>query len=163
MAIALCQERHNLRFLIVGDGELRAELEQQAGAGGLGDRIVFAGARTDIPDVLDAMDIFVMPSLWEGGPITVLEAMAMARPVVATRVGMVPEVIRDGETGLIVEPGDTAALTKAARCLLDAPNEARSMGRKARETVETGFSPDVMVDRVVAIYRSVTAHSKLER
>jgi glycosyltransferase involved in cell wall biosynthesis len=157
MAIALSRERPDLRFLVVGDGELRAELERQAAAGGLGDRVAFTGTRRDIPDVLAAMDVFVMPSLWEGGPISVLEAMAMARPVVATRVGMVPEVLTDGENGIIVPPGDTAALINAVRRLVDVRDFARSMGLRARETVLAGFSPDVMVGRVDLLYRSVMA------
>jgi glycosyltransferase involved in cell wall biosynthesis len=160
MAIALCRERPELRFLVVGDGELKAELEQQAAVGGLSERIVFAGSRTDIPDVLAAMDVFVMPSLWEGGPITVLEAMAMARPVVATRVGMVPEVLIDGENGFIVQPGDTDALINTVRRLLDAPDVARSVGGKARETILAGFSRELMVDRVDAIYGSVQERRK---
>jgi glycosyltransferase involved in cell wall biosynthesis len=98
------------------------------------------------------MDVFVMPSLWEGGPITVLEAMAMARRVVATCVGMVPEVIVPGEDGLVVSPGSAAELAEAVRQLIEAPEAAAAMGERARETALAGFSPDVMIGRVSAIY-----------
>jgi glycosyltransferase involved in cell wall biosynthesis len=156
MASALSRERADLRFLIAGDGELRPELESQAAAAGLGTHVAFAGARSDVPQVLAAMDIFVMPSRWEGGPITVLEAMAMARPVVATDVGMVADVIKDGEDGLIVPPGAPNALTAAARRLLEQPNAAGTMGWQARETVLRLFSREVMIERVAAVYDSIT-------
>jgi glycosyltransferase involved in cell wall biosynthesis len=155
MAHALSGERADLRFLIAGDGDLRLELESQAAAAGLGTRVAFVGARSDVHQVLAAMDIFVMPSRWEGGPITLLEAMAMARPVVATDVGMVPDVIKDGEDGLIVPPGAPNALTAAARRLLEQPDAAATMGRRARETVLRFFSREVMVERVAAVYASL--------
>jgi glycosyltransferase involved in cell wall biosynthesis len=98
------------------------------------------------------MDVFVMPSHWEGGPITVLEAMAMGRPVVATAVGMVPEVVCDGENGILVPPAQPEALTAAVRSLLEHPATATSLGRRARETALASFSRKAMVDRVAAVY-----------
>jgi glycosyltransferase involved in cell wall biosynthesis len=145
------------RFLIVGEGVLRPALEQRAEELGIRDRVTFAGWRTDVAAVLAGMDVFVMPSLFEGGPTTVLEAMAMARPVVATCVGMVPEVIEDGRSGLIVPPGDAEALTLAVdRLLADEPLR-REIGQRSRETAERDFSIDLMVDRYLALFAEALA------
>jgi len=144
------------RFVMVGDGPLRSELEAQAASLGILDRVVFTGARRDIPELLAAMDVFVMPSLYEGGPITVLEAMALAKPVVATPVGMVPEAITDGVSGLIVPPADSGALSRAVLSLLSDPELATRLGRNGRQVVTARFSPDALVDGVVDVYRSVT-------
>ena len=106
------------RFLIVGDGPLRVDLEAQAEHLGISGQTTFAGERNDIPRLLSALDVFVMPSLCEGGPYTLLEAMAMAIPCVTTAVGMVPETVVSGEHALVVPPGDVAALTRATSEIL---------------------------------------------
>lgn len=149
MAQALAAAHDEYHFIIVGEGPRRAGLESQS-AGLVG----FPGAppHAEVADWYAAMDIVVSPSLAEGGPVTVLEAMAMARPVVATHVGMVPEVIADGVNGRIVAPGDVAALARTVDDLRADPPAAREMGRRARETIEDGYSSDVMVERVAALY-----------
>ena len=155
MARLLASASPQVRFVVVGGGPLQAELEERAHALDLTSHIVFTGNRRDIPRLLAAMDVFVMPSLYEGGPITVLEAMAMAKPVVSTPVGMVPDVVEDGRNGLLVPTGDSAALARAVSRLLDDPALAAALGEQARVTVERQFSPDAMVDGVVSVYREV--------
>jgi glycosyltransferase involved in cell wall biosynthesis len=155
MAASVVARHPAARFLIVGDGELRPSLERQAADLGIGAQVVFAGARTDVPRLLAAMSIFVMPSLYEGGPYTVLEAMAMVKPVIATPVGLVPDVIRDHKTGLLVPVADSAALTRAALELLDDQVLADCLARRGREVVVAEFSLDAMIDGVTRIYREV--------
>ncbi|HEX2036295.1 MAG TPA: glycosyltransferase family 4 protein [Chloroflexota bacterium] len=143
------------RFLVVGDGVLRPGYERRAAELGIAERVIFAGWRQDVPQVLAAMDVFVMPSLFEGGPTSVLEAMAMAKPVVASRVGMVPEVIEDGVSGLIVPPGDATALTQSVTALLADETLRRRLGQRAREAAVRGFSIDTMVQRYLEVFAAV--------
>lgn len=132
--------RPSVRLAIVGDGEARATLEAQAHASGAGDRIVFAGARADVLPCLRAADLFVLASETEGLPGAVLEAMAAALPVVATRVGGTPEAVVDGETGILVPPHDPAAFASAIDCVLDSPDRGRALGQRARARVTERFS-----------------------
>ena len=143
------------RFVIVGDGPLRGDLEAQAASLGVANKVLFTGARRDIPELLSAMDIFVMPSLYEGGPITVLEAMAMGKPVVSTPVGMVPDAIENGVSGSLVPAAQSGPITQAVLGLLTHPDLAAQLGRQARAVVTERFSPDAMVDGVVAVYDEV--------
>jgi glycosyltransferase involved in cell wall biosynthesis len=151
-ASAVHRDFPDARFLIIGDGPLRGDLEAQARDLGVTEVTNFAGWRSDVPAMLAAMDVFVMPSLFEGGPTTVLEAMAMAKATVATCVGMVPEVIEDGVDGLIVPPGDVTAMSLAvARVLSDEALRAR-MGAAARSRAEAQFSIDTMVEQYIAVF-----------
>ncbi len=152
MAGLLAPRFPQARFLIVGDGPTRAALERQIAALGIADRVHITGWRTDIPDLLAAMDIFVMPALVEGGPTTVLEAMAMARPTVSTRAGMVPEIMEHGYSGLIVEPGSARALADAVAMLLTDEPLRRRLGENAREVAERRFSIETMVERYLALF-----------
>jgi glycosyltransferase involved in cell wall biosynthesis len=140
------------RFMVIGDGSLRQRLELQADKLGIGEQVNFAGWRSDVPQLMAAMDVFVMPSLFEGGPTTVLEAMAMGKPVVATRVGMVPEVVDDGRTGLVVDPGNARALADAVSLLLADDELRTSLGKRAREHAVHHFSIDLMVERYLAVF-----------
>jgi glycosyltransferase involved in cell wall biosynthesis len=105
------------------------------------------------------MDIFVMASTYEGGPTTVLEAMAMATPVVASCVGMVPEVIADGATGLIVPPGDSTMLAKAVTGLVGDDALRAQLGERARAHALTHFSIDLMVDRYLDVFAEALSTS----
>jgi glycosyltransferase involved in cell wall biosynthesis len=110
---------------------------------------VFAGFRPDVPALLCAADVLVLPSVFpEGSPVAVLEAMAMEVPVVATSVGGVPELVRDGETGLLVPPGDVAALAAAVVRLLSDRAGAVAMARRARQRVLERHTVTSMVDRL---------------
>jgi glycosyltransferase involved in cell wall biosynthesis len=143
------------RLVVVGDGILRAELEARSRTLGLGDRVVFTGAREDVATILAALDVVVVPSHTEGLSNALLEAMAMARPVVATAVGGNPDAVEAGVTGLLVPPRDPEALAAAVLRLLERPDEARRLGEAARRRVLADFSLDRMVAGYEALYRSL--------
>ena len=144
----------DLHVVIVGDGPEREYLAAASAAMPGGSRIHFMGSRSDVPDLLAASDLFVLPSLWEGLPIALLEAMASALPVVATDVSGSRDVVVDGESGLLVAPGDSRALAAAISRLLADSTWARAMGARARERVARHFSARMTAERHVAMYRA---------
>jgi glycosyltransferase involved in cell wall biosynthesis len=148
-----------LHCLVVGDGELRDELERDAAARGLSGVVHFTGARDNIRDYLDAMDVFVLSSVTEGLAMTLLEAMAAARPVVATRVGGNPEVVEDGVTGRLVAPSDPSALAGAIVSVLNQPDAARAMGDAGRVRAGRRFGLDAMVRQYQAVYEATAAEA----
>jgi glycosyltransferase involved in cell wall biosynthesis len=140
------------RLLVVGGGPAayRATLELEAERLGVAAMIIWAGQRTDVADIMKALDVFVLPSLEENFPLVVAEAMAAALPVVATAVGGIPECVSPGETGVLVPPADAVALADALIDLLrDAPLRLR-LGQAARQRVRQQFSPEVQVPRIEA-------------
>lgn len=147
-----------IRGFIVGDGPLREELERQACLLGVRESCAFLGVRQDIPEILAAVNVVTVPSLSEGFPYVVLEAMAMARPVVASRVSGLPEVIEDGVNGMLVPPRDPAALATAIKFLLTNPSEARRMGQQARALVQERFSLERMVKATQDLYAALLTH-----
>lgn len=142
-------------FVLAGDGPLRAELEARARKLGLADRCIFLGHRSDMLDLLAVSDLFVLPSLFEGLPISVLEAMAAQRPVVATSIGGTDEVVIHGVTGLLVPPRDPATLAAAIRRLRADPVLAERLAAAGRERVEREFSAVAMARNVMRIYDEV--------
>jgi len=142
-------------FVLAGDGPLRVQLERQAAELKIADRCVFLGQRADVADLLAVADLFVLPSLFEGLPVSVLEAMAAERPVVATSIGGTDEAIADEVTGLLVPPRDPAALAAAIRRLQGDPALARRLGSAGRERVEREFSSAVTAREVMRIYDEV--------
>jgi sugar transferase (PEP-CTERM/EpsH1 system associated) len=146
----LRQTHPRARLLVVGDGALRPDLERVASE--LGSNAIFAGTRTDVARLLSAMDIFVLPSLKEAMPIALLEAMAMRLPVIATTVGGVPEIVDDGKTGLLVPPGDEAALHRALYRLADDPALMSTLSRAGQAHVQANFTLDSMVAQVEHLY-----------
>lgn len=158
LLVAIAQVRAQvspIRLLLVGDGELRSELEAQARLLGLSDIVTFAGIRMDVPEILAALYVFAFPSLWEGLPLAVLEAMAAGLPVVATRVGGIPEVVEDGVTGLLVPPRAPEALAEAIIALLQDRERAGAMGQAGRARVERYFSVERMVQETEALYEEL--------
>jgi glycosyltransferase involved in cell wall biosynthesis len=147
--------RPRARLLVVGDGVLRPELEVLSRSLGLADRVVFTGAREDVAAILAALDVVVVPSHTEGLSNALLEAMAMARPVVATAVGGNPDAVEAGLTGLLVPPRDPEALAASMLRLLERPDEARRLGEAARRRVLAEFSLDRMVAGYEALYGSL--------
>lgn len=141
------------RLLVLGDGPLRASLEAQAAALGLGRRVWFPGHQADISRWLRAMDVFVLPSLAEGLPMSLLEAMAAGRPVVASRVGGIPEVVRDGVEGRLVPPGDVTALADACLAYLRDPSAREAVGACARARVAEAYTIEATGPRYVDLYR----------
>jgi glycosyltransferase involved in cell wall biosynthesis len=143
------------RFLFVGDGPLRGPLQDLSASLGMSHRIVFSGFQRDIKDILAAMDVFVIPSLREGFPMVTLEAMAMAKPIIATNIDGITEQISDGLDGFLVPPGDSAALTRAISAVLRDPLLGLKMGRRARLTVESKFPVEKMVAETERVYHSL--------
>ncbi len=143
------------RFVLAGDGPLRGELEAETTRLGIADRVLFLGRRDDVPELLAACDVFALPSLYEGSSLAVLEAMAAYRPVVTSAIGGSDELIADGESGLLVPPGDAGALAAALRRLLgDAELRAALVGR-ARQRVDAEFSRAAMGRRVERVYEEL--------
>jgi glycosyltransferase involved in cell wall biosynthesis len=164
-AAAAVARRHDCSFFAVG-GETtqqgaRARFERRVAEFDLQDRFHFLGAREDVADVLRSMDIVCLPSLAEGLPLAVLEAMATGLPVVATPVGGVPEAIVDGETGLLVPPEDSAALSYALDELIASPERMHAMGAAARLRAERRFSIRVFADSVQDVYESLRPAPRL--
>lgn len=149
-----------LQLIVVGDGVERGELERQVKSEGIEDSVVFAGNVTGAGPLLKAFDIFVMPSLMEAMPFALLEAMAGGVPCVATDVWGIPEVVRDGETGLLVPAGDTPALKRAILRLLADPGLRGRMGDASRAAAEARFSLESMVSNTVAVYERVTGGAR---
>jgi L-malate glycosyltransferase len=145
----------DLHFVLVGDGPLRARLEAMAGELRISHRVTFLGHRDDVYDLMRAMDIFVLPSLDEGIPMVLLEAMALAQPVVASRVGGIPEVVTDRVHGLLVSPGNPSELTEACKTFLDDPAFTRSCAQAGQLRVEREFSSTTMGARVASLYRDL--------
>ncbi|MEX2459639.1 MAG: glycosyltransferase [Actinomycetota bacterium] len=131
---AVLAERPGARLLLCGEGALRAELERRAAL--LGDRVAFLGVRRDARAIVARADAFVFPSLWEGQGNALLEAMAVGAPIVATRIPAVEETVRDGHDGVLVAPGDPAALSEGLLRLLRDPGEARRLGAAAAASAE---------------------------
>jgi glycosyltransferase involved in cell wall biosynthesis len=140
------------RFMLVGDGELRRPIESAIEAAGLGDRFVLIGSRADVSDVLPAFDVLVLPSLWEGLPYVLLEGLRAGRAVVATRTGGMADALRDGVNGLLVPPGDPAALAAAMLKLLENDTLRSMMGEHARETVASRYRMEDMMAALAALY-----------
>lgn len=152
-AFAALRERHpRLGLIIVGDGPLRGALEARAADLGVASQVTFTGARNDTPDLMKGFDVFVLPSVNEGVSNTILEAMATGLPVVATRVGGNPELVADGVTGRLYEPGNPAALQEALLPYLTDPALRGAHGAAARERVVQNFSLDSMVTRYLSLY-----------
>jgi glycosyltransferase involved in cell wall biosynthesis len=155
-AAALLRHVDSLRFLIAGDGDLLGELRERARAAGVSDRFVFAGHRTDVPDVLGAMDVFCLSSLYEGTPLALFEAMAAGKPIVSTAVDGCREVLTDGVTGLLVPPADPAALADALERVAGSPALRAELSRRAREESRK-YDVRACVDAMQAVYDDVLA------
>jgi len=147
----------DVRLVIVGEGELRQELEQQAARLGVRERVVFAGHRNDVLRFYAIFDVFVMSSVMEGVGGAMLEAMAMRCPVVTTAAGGMPEVVRDGVNGLLVPPANPQALAQAViRMFTDAELRQRCVAA-GRRTITEDFCTDRMVEKTLAAYRAALA------
>lgn len=142
----------DLHVLLAGDGELRAEIERLARSAGVSERVHFLGSRRDVPALLAASDSFVLPSLWEGLPIALVEAMASGLPIVATEVSGTSQVMVDGTTGWLVPPGDAAALVDAVSDLLAHPQRANRMAATARERVNRWFGARRQAEHLASLF-----------
>jgi len=155
-AALLARTRPELRFLVVGEGPRRPNIEARIAELGLRDRVVMTGHRTDVPRILAVSDICVLTSeSSEGVPQSVLQYQAMARPVAATAVGGIPEIIEAGRTGLLCPPNDPQALAAAMGRILDDPELARDLGRNARRMVEAKHSLEAMAEATLGFYGKI--------
>jgi glycosyltransferase involved in cell wall biosynthesis len=145
----------NISFLIVGDGILKQKLVGMTKEFNQERKIYFTGIRKDIPQLLSIIDIYVMPSLWEGLPLALLEAMAMKKPIVATRVGGIQDVVEDGKDALLVPPGDSNALAEKVIFLLKRPELCLTLGTNAREKVEKKYNAELMVKEYEETYGDI--------
>lgn len=146
-----------VHYLIVGSGDAAYEARLRATVEilGLESRVHFAGFQESVYPCLAAMDLYVHPALMEGFGIAVLEAMAMRKPVVATVTGGLPEIVQEGETGMLVPPGDADALAKAVSSLLQDPARCRQLGEAGRARVAAHFTVEAMMDQLVSGYESL--------
>jgi glycosyltransferase involved in cell wall biosynthesis/protein-tyrosine-phosphatase len=154
-AARIVQRYPDTRVVIAGTGPLQHDLRSLAGTLGLDQRVLFPGAIDQPYDLLSALDIFVLPSLHEGIPMALLEAMAMGKPVVATAVGGVPEVVTNGVDGLLVQARDDRALAEACLQLATDPKRAAVLGAAGRQTIGERFSHQPSGDRLLGIYSSI--------
>jgi glycosyltransferase involved in cell wall biosynthesis len=153
-AAILSRKMPKVRFLMVGDGPDREMLESFARQEGIDQRVIFAGYRKDVPLMLSLSNVFAIPSLFEGGPITLFEAMSMAIPVVGTPTGLMPDVIRDGENGFLAPVGNVEVLAAKIGDLLENPEKARNLGQRGWETSRAwGTAP--VIRRFSEIYEEV--------
>ena len=152
---AIRNQYPNICLWLVGDGPLRPEIERQVNRLKLENVVMILGQRSDIPEILADTDIFVLTSLWEGMPNAVLEAMAGQLPVVATRVGGIPEMIVDGESGYLVPPGDPTAIVDALASLLDDPKHRHEMGNAGYLRVRSYFNIDAKVREFENTYQAL--------
>jgi glycosyltransferase involved in cell wall biosynthesis len=152
--------RPDARFVLVGDGPDRARLEQLSEQLGIANHVHFAGHQADVAGWLQYSDVVVLPSWREGLPYVLLEALALARPVVATAVGGIPEVIGDGAHGRLVAPGNLGELAQAMLWMLDHPAEAAAMGEQGRRRVLAEFTAGCMARQTANVYRTALTQAR---
>lgn len=143
------------RWLFVGSGRADEGVRKQIQGSGLQEQVRMLGVRNDVPDLLNAADVFVLPSLWEGCPLSILEAMAAGLPVIASHVGGVPELVRQGESGLLAGPGKAADLARAMQALLDDAVLRSRMGRQGRVRALAEFGIEHQAARTRDLYNQV--------
>jgi glycosyltransferase involved in cell wall biosynthesis len=149
---ALLRARPNAFLALVGDGQLRGDIEARVDALGIRNRVAFLGLRTDLPDVYRDLDVLVLPSFSEATSMSILEGMASGLPVVATAVGGTPEILGHGDAGVLVPTDDAPALAAALERLVDLPAERSRLGSLARARAEANYSEERMLDAYEAAY-----------
>ena len=157
----LKRESTRVHLYLVGDGHLKATLVEKAKRLGINEVVTFCGFRSDAEALMKQFDIFCLPSLSEGLSSAIMAAMASQLPVVATTVGGIPELVADGETGLLVPAGDPVSLAKALRRLLENPGLRLRMGRAGRERIEKSFTVERKIAATEKSYRKLLAKSRI--
>lgn len=160
-AVASRSDLAGVHVVVVGDGERREELARLVATLGIDGRVRFLGARRDLGDMLNGIDVFAMPSLWEGLPLSLVLAMGAGLPVVTTRVAGIPEVVEDGVTGYLVEPGDAGQFGAALSRAFHERDAGAGIGQAAREFVLPRFGVDQYVRSVSALYNRFLAEKRL--
>lgn len=155
-AVAMVKRKHpDIKLLLVGEGILKGKMEEMCEALDLQENVMFLGDRSDVPDLLSRMDFFVLPSLWEGLPISLLEASASKLPVIATKVSGSEEVVIDGKTGILVPPGDPSALSLAITWMIENRKKAKAMGDEGRKRVKENFNIRTAVKTYEELYEYI--------
>lgn len=154
-AVEVTRARKNVKVVIVGDGPDAAALAELARRLGIESFVIFTGFREDIPVVLQALDVVVIPSFTEGLPLTLLEAMGAGKPVIASAVGGIPDVVRDGVNALLISPSDSGALARVLVSLIDDANRRSSLGENARATIEGKLTLTHMAAEYEKLFLSV--------
>lgn len=152
----------DIKLALVGAGPLEADLKARAVSLGLGDSVVWAGFRQDIPVVMNAIDVFVLTSLSEGFGLVLLEAMSASKPVISTNVSALPEIVVEGETGLMVPPENPGALASAMQVLVQDAGMRERFGKAGFERAVSNFSLDAMFRKTVKIYEQVLQQRKIQ-
>lgn len=148
------QSHPEIQLVYVGKGELEQELRAEAFRMGVSDRVTFLGWRDDIPEIMQVLDIFVLPSLNEGMGRVLVEAMAAGKPIVASNVGGIPDLVKDGQNGFLVKPGDVNGLSFAIEKLVDDKKMREELGKKGR-AMAGNYSVEKMVEKIDALYSSL--------
>ncbi len=151
----VCRQTPSARLLIIGDGPKRKELEQLASSLDLGDQVIFTGKRQDIPELLAMLDLVVLSSFYEGTSVSLLEAMAAGKAVIASRIGGNPQVVVEGESGLLFKPGDSRELAQKMVYLLADVSLRKQMGEQGRKRAEELFSGSQMVKKYEGLYHEI--------
>ncbi len=154
-AIALIPAELNIKFLFVGDGDLKEDAVKLAKDLGVDSRIIFMDFRQDVPNVLNAIDVYCLPSLWEGLPIGMLEALAMKKAVVVTAIDGAKEVIVDKENGLLIPVQDPQRLADALILLYNNPELRHKIGEGAGQTIQKDFNVVKMTRKIEEVYNSM--------
>ncbi|MEJ2576501.1 MAG: glycosyltransferase family 4 protein [Gammaproteobacteria bacterium] len=152
---AVLRDHPGLHVVVFGQGPLRTALEREVALGGLAEHVHFLGFRDDLPDLLGCLDLVVHPADMEGLGVSLLQAAAAGLPLIGTRAGGIPEVVRDGMSGLLIDPGDVEALAQAMRRLLAEPELRARLGAGGRRLVAERFDVEAMVSGNIAVYRGV--------
>lgn len=145
----------NARFCVVGDGVMKNDLSLLVDALGVREFVTFLGGRDDVSSLISCFDFVVIPSRREGFGLVALESLAQGKPVIASRVGGLPELVQDGQNGLLVPPGQPSAIAEAMINLLDNPEQVKKMGYLAREMIQGQFSMDAMMQGMDAMYSAL--------
>ena len=161
IAREVLSKRKDVIFLFVGGGELLEKVQNTVRESGLGDRIVFTGFRRDIPEIMANFDVFILPSLWEGMPRSVIEAMALSKPVVVHGIGGIDEVVENGQNGYIVPIDQTGDFAEKIGLLLDDDRLRRRMG-KAGKIKARGYDFESIVHKTAQLYRQLSQKAGIE-
>ena len=154
-AMSQINKKLNVILLVIGDGYLRENLEQQAKQSGISNRIKFLGFRNDIAEILSILDIFILPSINEGMGRTLVEAMFLSKPIIATNVGGIPDLVKNDKSGILVPPKDPTAIANAIQQLLENKTLAKEMGKTGREIVKNEFTEKTMVEKIDKLYNDL--------
>ncbi len=149
----VCPIINNIKFLIIGDGPLKNKLQKQVSENNLSDRVIFLGYRKDIPQLISSFDIYVLPSLWEGLPLALLEALALGKPIIATDVGGNPEIVENGVNGYIIPPKNSNAITKKILSIYNNKNSIEEIRLNNIKKFKSAFSLETMVQNYSDLFR----------